>query len=322
MLGRNNSGITGWYHDDAWYYAQSAPAADAPHTLADDNWQRLYQALLNLDSPKSNALSFDDTPGLVEDTGTQPNVLTLPLTEDFCFTTDFQNSTTSFSTNSGDYLDPTFSLVPINSTVTSPWDEDQLSPTMALKPLQPRRDVYHSAAAPGSDADRQQWLCAELRDSLRACLVNPQDGEWYHPSSPRFSTGVKQPSLDEVAMRTTPRKKAQTQPPMKLTRFYCSKCRVDNAEHSYEDCPTWKVCGFCDQVRHWGYHCPTPHCKCTRLRCGVHVGHRNIGLLCPWSHETKIYDFRYGHDGQVVDLPHTQMIYGDGLDWSSYGLTI
>ena len=109
---------------------------------------------------------------------------------------------------------------------------------------------------------------------------------------------------------------------MKLTQFYCSKCRVDNAEHSYEDCPTWKVCGFCNQVGHWGYHCPVPHCKCTCLHCGVHVGHRNIGLLCPWSRETKIYNFRYGHDGQEVDLPHAQMIYGDGLDWSSYRLTI
>ena len=50
---------------------------------------------------------------------------------------------------------------------------------------------------------------------------------------------------------------------MKLTHFYCSKCRVNNAEHSYEDCPTWKVYGFCDQVGHWRYHCIIPHVKCT-----------------------------------------------------------
>ena len=37
-----HSGIARWYHDDAWYYAQSVPAADMPHTLVDDNWQRLY----------------------------------------------------------------------------------------------------------------------------------------------------------------------------------------------------------------------------------------------------------------------------------------
>ena len=200
--------IARWYHNDAWYYAQSVPAADAPHTLADDNWQRLYRALLNLDSPRSNAPGFDNTPRLVEDTRAQLNVLTPPLTEDFCLTTDFQNSTTSFSTNSWDHLDPAFSLIPINSTVASPWDEDQLSPTMALESLQPRCDVYHSTVTPGSDADRQQRLHAELRDSLRACPVDPQDGEWYYPSSPRLSAGVKRPSLDKVAMRTTPRKKA------------------------------------------------------------------------------------------------------------------
>ena len=284
-----HSGVTGWYHNNTWYYTQSAPSTTAPHTLADDNWQKLYRALLHLDSPMSNTLSFNNTLRLVEDTGVQPNVLTPPLTEDLHFTTNFQNSIANLSNNAWDYSDPALSIVPINSTVASPQDEDQLVSTTTFKSIQLCRDVYNSATTPGSDTDRQQWLHAELCDSLCAHPIDPQDGEWYHSGSPGFSTGVKQLSLNEVAMRTTPRKKARTWPPMKLTRFYCSKCRVDDAEHSYENCPTWKVCGFCDQIGHWGYHCLVPHCKCTRLRCGVHVGHRNIGSICPWSRETKLY---------------------------------
>jgi hypothetical protein len=131
---------------------------------------------------------------------------------------------------------------------------------------------------------------------------------------------VKRPSLDEVAMRAVPRKKKK--PRMRLTRFYCSKCREDYADHRYEDCPTWRQCGFCDQQGHWSFDCTTPHVKCTRYRCGVHVGHRNIGELCPWSKEVKRYNFNYDCDGQVCDLDRARRIYGDDLDWSSCGLTI
>ena len=87
-------------------------------------------------------LGFDDAPGLVEDTRTQPNILTLPLTEDFDFTTNFQDSTTSFSTNSWDHPDPAFSLVPINSTVTSPRDKVQLMSAATVKPLQLCYDLF------------------------------------------------------------------------------------------------------------------------------------------------------------------------------------
>jgi hypothetical protein len=122
-------------------------------------------------------------------------------------------------------------------------------------------------------------------------------------------------------MRAVPKKRKE-KGKMRLTRFYCSKCRVDNAEHGYEDCPTWKICGFCDKIGHWGFHCPHPHVKCTRLRCGVHVGHRNIGDMCPWSRETKVHNFRYACNGQICDLAFAKTVYGEGLDWDSYNLSI
>ena len=112
----------------------------------------------------------------------------------------------------------------------------------------------------------------------------------------------------------TSSKKARTHPKMQLTCYYCSKCCMDNADHSYKQCPTWKFCGFCDKVRHWGFHCSTLHVKCTRLRCGVYIGHRHIGKMCPWSRETKVDNFHYSCDGQVADLPHAMMIYEEGLD--------
>ena len=123
---------------------------------------------------------------------------------------------------------------------------------------------------------------------------------------------MKRLALDEVAMRCT--KKTRTHPKMWLTRYYCSKCHMDNADHSYEQCPTWKFCGFYDKVGHWGFHCSTLHVKCTRLRCGVHVGHRHIGKMCPWLREMKVDNFHYSCDRQVADLPYVMMLYGEGLD--------
>jgi hypothetical protein len=105
---------------------------------------------------------------------------------------------------------------------------------------------------------------------------------------------MKHPHLDEVAMHANPRKKKSQ---MCLTRFYCSKCCVDDADHRYEECPTWWQCGFYDQQGHWTFDCLTPHIKCTHYHCGVHVGHCNIGDLCPWSKEVKRYNFDYDCDG-------------------------
>ena len=52
------------------------------------------------------------------------------------------------------------------------------------------------------------------------------------------------------------------------------------------------------------------------------MSHRHIGKMCLWSREMKVDNFYYSCEGQVIDLPHAKMIYGEGLDWSSYGLAI
>ena len=96
----------------------------------------------------------------------------------------------------------------------------------------------------------------------------------------------------------------------------------NTTDHQYENCPTWRQCGFCDKQGHWSFHCTTLHIKCTQYHCRVHIGHRNIGDMCPWSKEVKRYNFRYDCKGAVVDLVHAHEIYGPELDWSSLGFAM
>ena len=116
-------------------------------------------------------------------------------------------------------------------------------------------------------------------------------------------------------MWVTPKHVRKTK--MKLRQYYCSKCCINDADHQYKNCPTWRQCGFCDKQGHWSFHCTTLHIKCTQYHCRVHIGHRNIGDMCPWSKEVKRYNFRYDCKGAVVDLVHAHEIYGPELDWSS-----
>ena len=283
---------------------------------ADDNWGKLYQAILDFNQPPSivtNALQFgEEVPTLVKGSG---SALTPPLSDNFDWSIPFP----VFDSNETPV--PQFGIALANTAAPSPWVEDNNAASECGEPLQSTQDIYSGPPAPGSDADRQQQLYAELRDSLCLREFSPEIGQRSSASSPKSPCLMKRPALDEVAMHTNP-KKAKTHPKMRLTQYYCSKCHVNNANHSYNQCPTWKFCGLCDKVGHWGFHCSTPHVKCTRLRCRVHVGHRHIGKMCPWSRETKVDNFHYSCNGQVADLPHTMMIYGEGLDWSSYGLTI
>ena len=192
---------------------------------------------------------------------------------------------------------------------------------MQAEPVQPARDIYSGAPAPGSNADQQQWLCTELCNSLHLREFSSEVGQWDSTGGFRSPCQLKQLTLNEVAMHTYP-KKARTCLKMQLTHFYYSKCCMNNADHSYKQCLTWKFCDFCDKVRHWGFHCFTLHVKCMRLRCRVHIGHRHIGKMCLWSKETKVDNFCYSCDEQVTNLPHTKIIYKEGLDWSSYRLAI
>ena len=132
-------------------------------------------------------LSFNNTPGLTKDPRRQQDILTPPLTEDFNFTATFKDPTTYFLNNTWDYPNTALGVVPVNSMATSPRDENQLTSTANFESLQLGHDIYHSATTPGSGADQQQWL----HDSLCACLVSPQNGEWYHSGSPGVLTGVK-----------------------------------------------------------------------------------------------------------------------------------
>ena len=102
--------------------------------------------------------------------------------------------------------------------------------------------------------------------------------------------------------------------------WYCSKCRTNNADHSYKECPTWCKCGFCDKEGHWGFDCWMPHVKCSKHRCGVHIGRPKMGRWCPWSRENKKKTFRYMARGLTHDLAKAQRVYGVGLDWDAYGL--
>jgi hypothetical protein len=183
--------------------------------------------------------------------------------------------------------------------------------------------IYAPAPTPGSLAHRQQQLRKELRNSLRS----PQLSTMNEGGTAGGATGpgapLKRLSLDKTAMHAVLKKKrkmpSQSRAVMNLTRYYCSKCRTNDAEHSYENCPTWRHCGFCDKIGHWGFHCETPHIKCTQNRCSIHVGHRHIRDVYPWSKEVKQQNFRYACEGQIVDLAHACSIYGEGLDWDSYG---
>ena len=130
-----HSGVARWYNNDTWFYARSMLTATTPNSLADDNWQRLYQAILNINPTEENALSFDDTPRLTEDANQHWDILTLPLTKDFNFTTTFENSTTNLSHNTQNHLDTTFSIAPVNSTAALPWDKNQFMSTVNFKPL-------------------------------------------------------------------------------------------------------------------------------------------------------------------------------------------
>ena len=253
-----------WSDDSVWVYSNPSDAT-AMEKRVDDNWGKLYQAILNFNQPLSivaNALQFrEEVPSLVKGGS---GALTPPLSNHF----DWSISLPTF-----DHETPNahLGLAPVNTMAPSPRAEDDDATAKCGEPLQPAWDIYSGPPAPGSDADRQQWLCAELRDSLHLREFSPEIGQWGSTSGSGSLRMMKRPALDEIAMRTNP-KKAKTHPKMRLTHYYCSKCHVDNANHSYEQCPTWKFCGFCDKVGHWGFYCSTPHVKCMRLRCGVHVG--------------------------------------------------
>ena len=198
---------------------------------ADDNWGKLYQAILDFNQPPSvvNTLQFrEKVPALAKGSS---SALTPPLSDSFDWSISFpayNNSETPISQ---------LRIAPVNTVAPSPRTEDNDAAPGRGEPLQLTRDIYSGPPAPGSDADRQQWLRAELRNSLRLREFSPEIGQRSSASGPESLRLMKRPMLDKIAMHPTP-KKAKTHPKMWLTWYYCSKCRVDNANHSYKQCPT------------------------------------------------------------------------------------
>jgi hypothetical protein len=232
-----------WSDDSIWVYSNPSDTT-AAEKCADDNWGKLYQAILNFNQPPSvvtNTLQFgEEIPALVEGSG---STLTPLLSDSFDWSIPFP------AYDNGETPVSQLGIAPVNTTAPSPRAEDNDAAPARGEPLQSTRDIYSGPPAPGSDADQQQRLHAELRDSLRLREFSPETGQRSGAGGPRSPRVKKRPVLDEVAMHTSP-KKARTHLKMWLTHYYCSKCHADDADHSYEQCPTWKFCGFCNKVRH------------------------------------------------------------------------
>ena len=179
----------------------------------DDNWGKLYQAILDFNQPPSvvNALQFrEEVPALAEGSG---GALTPPLSDSFDWSIPFptyDNSETSVSQ---------LGIAPVNTVAPSPRIEDNDAAPGCRESLQSAWDIYSGPPAPGSDADRQQQLRAELRDSLHLREFSPEIGQRSSASSPESPRLMKRPTLDGVAMCPSP-KKAKTCPKMWLmSRF-------------------------------------------------------------------------------------------------------
>jgi hypothetical protein len=255
-----------------------------PDLTTNDDWKQLYNAIINAaavtdtagiedSSTVSNALGFDDLPDLIDPYAWLPDA---PLTK---------------------LGKPWTSLAPSNSPTNpiirqdlrqSPQHANELTVPPCTEPIQLARDIYETATVTGSNAHRQQWLHQGLRHSLCGSRLSAQDDGRGDPGSTGVPQGVKRPSLNQVAEQAK-RTRMKKKPRMQLTRFYCSKCGETSADHQYEQCPTWRTCGYCNKEGHLGFHCPTPHVKCTWYRCGVDVGcHGSKG---PWLEVSAVVFF-------------------------------
>ena len=125
---------------------------------ADDNWGKLYQAILDFNQPPSvvaNALQFrEEIPTLVKGSG---SALTPPLSDNF----NWSISLPVFGSNEAPVSQ--LRIAPVNTTAPLPRAEDNDVAPECGEPLQLTWDIYSGPPASGSDADRQQQLHAELQ---------------------------------------------------------------------------------------------------------------------------------------------------------------
>ena len=112
----------------------------------DDNWGKLYQAILDFNEPPSvvcNTLKFsEDIPELAESSG---GVLMPPLSDHF-------NWSVSLPAFSSETPITQLGITPVNTAAPSPWTEDDNVAADCGESLQPTWDIYSGFPAPGSDA--------------------------------------------------------------------------------------------------------------------------------------------------------------------------
>ena len=120
----------------------------AAEKRTDDNWGKLYQAILDFNQPPSvvtNALQFrEEIPTLDEGSS---SALTPPLSDNF----DWSVPLPVFSGDEAPVSQ--LGIAPVNTTAPSPRTENNDVASEHGEPLQPTRDIYSGPPAPGSDAD-------------------------------------------------------------------------------------------------------------------------------------------------------------------------
>ena len=134
-----------WSDDTVWVYSDPSNTT-ATEERADDNWRKLYEAILDFNQPPSvvtNALQFrEDIPALDEGSA---NALTPPLSDDF----DWSIAVPAFDEAPVSHL----GIVPANTAAPSPRTKNDDAASDRGEPLQSTRDIYSGPPAPGSDAD-------------------------------------------------------------------------------------------------------------------------------------------------------------------------
>ena len=137
-----------WSDDTVWVYSDPSDTT-AAEKRADDNWGKLYQAILDFNQPPSvaaNALQFQEEIPALE--GGSGSALTPPLSNDFDWSIPFP----VYGGNEAPVSQ--FGIAPVNTAAPSPRTEDNDAASERREPLQLTRDIYSGPPAPGSDADQ------------------------------------------------------------------------------------------------------------------------------------------------------------------------
>ena len=144
MLGHNTGT---WSDDTIWVYSDPSDMTTTKE-CTDDNWGKLYQAILDFNQPPSivaNTLQFrEEIPTLDEGSS---SMLTPPLSDNF----DWSIPLPVFSGDEAPVSQ--LGIAPVNTAAPSPRAEDDDATSERREPLQSTRDIYSGPPAPGSDAD-------------------------------------------------------------------------------------------------------------------------------------------------------------------------